>query len=193
MLYSNINGFNNDSGLIYKNFNGLAQYKVKNMYPSYSTPQAKYINKENEKELLETMRDNSSDLVNKDGDKRINDIPNVGLQDGGFKNKGNIETQTDEKGINKLIITKEAKALARRNIRKLPTDKTKPTRGSQEIMSKFRTFLNSMEGNKGKFDNTRKGKGKGKENINNSRTRYNTFSDNYNNNNNDNVPDYDMI
>lgn len=197
MLYSNINGFNNDSGLIYKNYNGLAQYKGdRRQYPSYSAPQALYINERNEKELLETMRDDSTDLVNKNGDKRINDIPNVGLQDGGFKNKGNVEKQTDNKSINKLVISKEVKALARRNIKRLPTEKSKPTRGSQEIMSKFRSFLNSLEGKSDKFSAsqaTTYKKKKGRSRTVNSQQNYNKFAVNYNNNNNDVVPDYNMI
>ena len=159
MLYSNIQGFNDDSGLIYKTFNGLAQYKGdRNQYPSYSAPQPKYINERNEKELLETMQDDSTDLVNKNGNKRISDIPNVGLSDGGFKNKGNVENQTDTKSINKLNISAEVKALARRNIKRLPTEKSKPTRGSEEIMSKFKSFLDSLEKNKVNFGNPTKGR-----------------------------------
>lgn len=145
MLHSNIQGYNNDSGLLYKTFNGLRQYKGdKKRFPSYKAPQAKYINQRNEKVLLKTMQDDTTDLVNKNGDERINDIPNSGLQDGGFKNKGYVEKQTDNKGINKLVITKEAKALARRNIRGLPTKKTKPTRGNNDAVNKFRSFLNSL-------------------------------------------------
>jgi len=197
MLYSNINGFNNDCGLIYKTYNGLSQYKGdRKQFPSYSAPEPLYINKRNEKELLETMRDKSTDLVNKDGDKRINDIPNIGLQDGGFKNKGNVEKQTDNKGINKLVITKEAKALARRNITKLPTDKTKPPRGNQDIMNKFRTFLNSMEGKSDKFREPKTSKNqqaKGRSKRVNSQQNYNKFAVDYNANNNDIVPDYNMI
>ena len=68
MLYSNINGRNNDSGLLYKSFNGLAQYKVEPMFPKWSAPQAKYINLKNEKGLLDTMNDEGDGLViNKNG------------------------------------------------------------------------------------------------------------------------------
>lgn len=195
MLYSNIQGYNNDSGLIYKTFNGLAQYKGnRNLYPSYSAPEPKYINEKNEKELLETMMDDSTDLVNKNGDRRINDIPNVGLQDGGFKNKGNVENQTDNKTINKLTISKEVRALARRNIARLPTDKSKPTRGSQEVMNKFRSFLNSLERNKGDFDNSTKKKStKNSTKKSQKEKNYNNFATNYQRTNNDVVPPFSMI
>ena len=195
MLYSNINGYNNDSGLIYKTFNGLSQYKgnVKR-FPNYSNPQAKYINERNEEVLLETMNDDVTDLVNKDGDKRIKDLPNMDLQDGGFKNKGNVESQTDSKGIKKLVITKEAKALARRNIRKLPTVKTKPTRGSQEVITKFNTFLNSLQGTKNNFDKAttyKKPRTRAKTSL--KEQKYNNFSQKYEKENNDIVPPFDLI
>ena len=193
MLYSNIQGFNNDSGLLYKTNNGLAQYKGdRNQYPSYSAPQPEYINKRNEKELLKTMQDDSTDLVNKNGDRRINDIPNVGLQDGGFKNKGNVENQTDTKTFNKLTISKEVRALARRNVAKLPTDKSKPTRGSQEVMGKFRSFLDSLERNKGNFNNSTKKKSTMKPQSKKEKN-YNNFATNYQRTNNDIVPPFSMI
>jgi len=201
MLYSNIQGFNDDSGLIYKTFNGLAQYKGdRNQYPSYSAPQPKYINERNEKELLETMQDDSTDLVNKNGNKRISDIPNVGLSDGGFKNKGNVENQTDTKSINKLNISAEVKALARRNIKRLPTEKSKPTRGSEEIMSKFKSFLDSLEKNKVNFGNPTKGRSTTvpkKKSTNKRKSKkeqnYNKFATNYQQSNNDIVPPFSMI
>ena len=192
MLYSKITGFNNDSGLLYKTYNGLEQYRLKeNLYPSSSNPQAKYINKRNEKILLETMNDDVTDFVNKDGDSRIKDLSNINLQDGGFINKGDVDTQTDNKGINKLVITKEAKALARRNIRKLPTDKSKPARGDQEVMNKFQAFLNSLEGTKEKFSNNKpRSKVKSKSRK---ETKYDKFAKNFKEKNNDIVPPFDMV
>lgn len=192
MLYSKINGYNNDSGLLYKTYNGLGQYRLKeNLYPSYSNPQAKYINERNEEVLLETMNDDGTDFVNKDGNSRIKDLSNMDLQDGGFKNKGNVESQTSSKGINKLVITKEAKSLSRRNIIKLPTEKSQPTRGSQDVMNKFQTFLNSLEGKKDKFSNNKprtKVKSKSRK-----ETKYEKFAKNYQKTNNDIVPPFDMI
>ena len=192
MLHSNINGYNNDSGLIYRTFNGLAQYRGKEQqYPTSSNPQAKYINERNEKVLLETMNDDVSDRVNKNGDTRIKDLSNMNLQDGGFKNKGDVESQTDNKGIKKLIITKKARDLSRRNIRKLPTDKTKPARGTQEVMNKFNTFLNSLEGKKENFSNNKpRSKVKSKSRK---ETKYEKFAKNYQEKNNDIVPPFDMI
>lgn len=146
MLYSNVQGFNNDSGLIYKTYNGLSQYKLKNnIYPSYSTPQAKYINEKNEKTLLETMNDDVSDMVNKNGKKKIKDISNSELQDGGFKNKGDVSKQTKP---NRLTISKKARILASGAVDELPTEKSREARGTKETMSKFQSFLNSIKQDK---------------------------------------------
>ena len=137
MLYSNINGYNNDSGLMYKCYNGLPQYAVKPMMPKWTAPQPTYINKRNERELLDTMNDDGTDMVNKNGDKKISKISNTDLDDGGFKNTGSVISQTDVKSINRLNITKKSKKLAQMDISGLPTINSQPPRSANETMIKF--------------------------------------------------------
>ena len=150
MLYSNINGYNNNSGLIYTQYNGLPQYVVKpNLMPKWTAPQPIYINEKNEKELLKTMHDNSTDMVNKNGDKKIKKISNMDLNDGGFKNTDKVEQQT--KKNNRLTINKKSKQLAQMNVKGLPTTKSQPPRDSNEVMRKFESFIDSLP--KDKFKN----------------------------------------
>tara|TARA_R100000988_G_C4003870_1_gene171057 strand:+ start:1166 stop:1663 length:498 start_codon:yes stop_codon:yes gene_type:complete len=152
MLNSNIKGYNNNSGLLYRCYNGLAQYKVEPMYPSWSAPQAKYRNEKNEEELLDTMND-GEEFFNKGGQEEIGTIMNKNLQDGGFKNKGNVEEQTTKKQNFRLKIPKKAKILAERNVGGLPTVPSQPPKGASEEMKKFDSFLSTMEGKTKKFKN----------------------------------------
>jgi len=192
MLQSKLYGYNNNSGLIYRNFNGLAQYELSSpMLPISSNVYPQYINKRNEDVLLDTLNDDGTDLVNKQGNSEIKTIPNIDLSNGGFINKGKLEQQTDIKGYNKLVITKEAKALARRNIRKLPTEKSKVTKDVDKILNKFDSFLSRMEGSKFKKATakpiSRRSKKSKKESA------YNSFAKDYEEKNNDPVPSFDMI
>ena len=156
-MQNKIRGYNNNSGLLYTvRGNGLNQYNQKDIqYPIWNAPQAKYINKRNEEELLETMRDGEEDF-NKDGNRKIENIPNLDLANGDFKNKGNVENQEDnlsvEKKYKKLIITKEAKQLARRNTGKLPIDEDKKKK-ENNTLNKFKSFISSLENKNKKFDN----------------------------------------
>jgi len=192
MLYSNVNGYNNNSGLIYTQYNGLPQYVLKpNLQPKWTAPQPTYINEKNEKELLQTMHDNSTDMVNKNGDKKIKKIPNMDLDDGGFKNTGKVESQTNVKTINHLSITKKSKRLAQMNVRGLQTTKSQPPRNSNEIMRKFESFINSLP--KDKFENKTNKKPRERAKQSKRETNYNNFATNYQNTNNDVVPDFNMI
>lgn len=142
MLYSNINGSNNDSGLLYKSFNGLAQYKVEPMFPKWSAPQAKYINLKNEKGLLDTMNDEGDGLViNKNGKTRPKDIPNSEIQDGGFKNVKPLMTQTKLD----IIPNNNLGRLATGDIVGLTTTPSQPPRGEVSEMKVFDNFLSKVD------------------------------------------------
>lgn len=145
MLYSNINGSNNDSGLLYKNFNGLAQYKVEPMWPKWSAPQAKYINLKNEDGMLETMNDKGKGLnINPNGKDRPKNIPNSEIQDGGFKNVKPLMRQTKLD----IIPNNNAGRLATGDIVGLTTTASQPARGDVKDMKMFDNFLSKTDVNK---------------------------------------------
>lgn len=145
MLYSNVNGSNNDSGMIYKAFNGMAQYKVSPMFPIWSNPQAKYVNEKNENGLLETMNDEGEGMdINKKGHERPKDIPNEDIQDGGFKNVGKVVEQTKLQ----ILPSSNAGRLATGDIVGLTTTPSQPPRGDVKEMKTFDRFLSSVNVNK---------------------------------------------
>ena len=145
MLYSQVRGYNIRSGVLYNEMNGLRQFRSKDiLYPRNKNATAMYENTRNTELLLSTMNDGKS-FFNKGGMSKLPDLPNSDLSDGGFKNKGNVKTQTKEKNpINKLVISKEAKTLAKKSIRKLPINPTKETSAQQKTLNKFNSFLSSL-------------------------------------------------
>ena len=145
MLYSQVRGYNTRSGILYNEMNGLRQFRSKDiLYPRSVNATAMYENTRNTELLLSTMNDGKS-FFNKGGLSKIPDLPNSDLSDGGFKDKGDVKTQTKESNpINKLVITKEAKTLAKKSIRKLPINPTKETSAQQKTLNKFNSFLSSL-------------------------------------------------
>lgn len=146
MLYSNINGSNNDSGLLYKNFNGLAQYKVAPMFPKWSAPQAKYINLKNENGMLDTMNDKGKGLnINPNGKDRPKNIPNSEIQDGGFKNVKPLMSQTNQLSRVDIIPNNNLGRLATGDIVGLTTTPSQPARGDVKEMKMFDNFLSKTD------------------------------------------------
>ena len=146
MLYSQVRGYNKRSGILYNEMNGLRQFRSKDiLYPRSVNATAMYENTRNTELLLSTMNDGKN-FFNKGGMSKIPDLPNSDLSDGGFKNRGNVKTQTKESNpINKLVITKESKILAKKSIRKLPINPTKETTAQQKTLNKFNSFLSSLK------------------------------------------------
>lgn len=145
MLYSNVKGSNNNSGLMYTRFNGMSQYKVNPLLPIWSAPQAKYVNKKNEDELLETMNDEGEGMdINKTGPERPKDIPNEDIMDGGFKNVGKVTVQTKLD----IIPNNNAGRLASGDIVGLTTTPSEPPRGETKEMKSFDRFLSTIDVNK---------------------------------------------
>ncbi len=141
MNLSYINGYNNRSGLIYNHMNGLKQYTLKekiNPIPSNVYP--KYENKSNVNNLLRTMNDGLK-INNKNGNEKIENIPNKEIDDGGFKNRFKVEPQTRPV---KLNISKKAQKLASSDITELPIENTKLQPMENAQLNKYDKFLSNL-------------------------------------------------
>ena len=143
MLYSQVRGYNNSSGILYNEMNGMRQYKSKDiLYPRSTNVYPMYENTRNVETLLKTMNDGKS-FFNKGGLSKIPEVPNKDLQDGGFKNKGNVIAQDDGKP-KRITVTKEAKRLAAGSIQKLPITPEQRTTEEMKTLKKFNSFLASL-------------------------------------------------
>ena len=143
MLYSKVRGSNNSSGILYNEMNGMRQYKSKEiLYPRSRNIYPMYENTRNIETLLKTGNDGKS-FFNKGGLSKIPDIPNKDLEDGGFKNKGNVMNQSDGK-TKRIKVSKEAKLLASQAISKLPITPQQRTEKEQKTLNKFNSFLSSL-------------------------------------------------
>ena len=144
---SKIRGSNNNSGIIYNRLNGSSQYNQPNIrYPKSSNVYAKYQNEDNVRNLLKTGRDGKK-YSNKKGLKRIPDLPNKLLSDGGFGNRGKVEPQVEDPNkVVKLAIPKNVKKLARQDIGNLPLNKEGISEKDIKTLDKFNKFISSMKG-----------------------------------------------
>ena len=144
MLNSKVRGYNDSSGILYNEMNGMRQYKSKEiLYPRSSNVYPMYENTRNTELLLSTMNDGKS-FFNKGGLSKIPEVPNRDLQDGGFKNKGNVIEQNDGKKPKRITVTKEAKRLAAGAIQKLPITPEQRTTEEMKTLKKFNSFLSSL-------------------------------------------------
>ena len=143
MLNSRVRGYNDSSGILYNEMNGMRQYKSKEiLYPRSSNVYPMYENTRNVEALLRTGNDGKS-FFNKGGLSKIPEVPNKDLQDGGFKNKGNVIAQDDGKP-KRITVTKEAKRLAAGSIQKLPITPEQRTTEEMKTLKKFNSFLSSL-------------------------------------------------
>lgn len=143
MFKSKIRGYNDASGILYNEMNGLKQYKSKNiLYPKTSNAYAMYENKENVSTLLKTLHD-GKDYSNKNGIKDIPDIPNNRLEDGGFKNIDNVTEQI--KDPVRIKISKKAKQLAQSDITELFIEPTEKSSQEIESLKKFNKFISNLK------------------------------------------------
>jgi hypothetical protein len=141
MNLSNINGYNNRSGLIYNHMNGLKQYSVKEkINPISSNVYPKYKNESNVKNLLRTMNDGLK-ISNKNGNEKIENIPNKEIDNGGFKNRFKVEPQT--KPV-KLNISKKAQKLASSDITELPIENNQLQPIEKAQLNKYDKFLSNL-------------------------------------------------
>ena len=143
MFKSKVRGYNDSSGILYNEMNGLRQYKNKNiMYPKSSNAYPMYENKNNVSKLLKSGND-GDDFFNKKGEEKIPDIPNKNLEDGGFKNINNVIEQT-KKPI-RIKISKKAKKLASSDITELFIQPTEKTSKEMQNIKKFDKFISNLK------------------------------------------------
>ena len=143
MFKSKVRGYNDSSGILYNEMNGLRQYKNKNiMYPKSSNVYPMYENKNNVSKLLKSGND-GDDFFNKKGEEKIPDIPNKNLEDGGFKNINNVIEQT-KKPI-RIKISKKAKKLASSDITELFIQPTEKTSKEMQNIKKFDKFISNLK------------------------------------------------
>ena len=143
MLYSKVRGYNNSSGILYNEMNGMRQYKSKEiLYPRSSNVYPMYKNTRNVEALLKTGNDGKS-FFNKGGLSKIPEIQNRNLEDGGFKNKGKVIKQNDGEP-KRIKVSKEAKRLAAGAIQNLPITPEQRTTEEMKTLNKFNSFLSSL-------------------------------------------------
>jgi hypothetical protein len=143
MFKSKVRGYNDSSGILYNEMNGLRQYKNKNiMYPKSSNAYPMYENKNNVSKLLKSGND-GDDFFNKKGEEKIPDIPNKNLEDGGFKNINNVIEQT-KKPI-RIKISKKAKKLASSDITELFIQPTEKSSKEMQNIKKFDKFISNLK------------------------------------------------
>ena len=143
MIHSKVRGYNNSSGILYNEMNGLRQYKSKDiLFPRSTNVYPMYENTRNTEALLKSMNDGKS-FFNKGGLSTIPEIPNKDLSDGGFKNQGNVSTQDDGKP-KRIKVSKEAKRLSQGAISKLPITPERRTSNEIKTLNKFNSFLQKL-------------------------------------------------
>ncbi len=141
MNLSFINGYNNRSGIIYNHMNGIKQYSLdKKINPIPSNVYPEYKNEVNVKNLLKSMNDGLK-INNKNGNKKIENIPNKEIDDGGFKNRFKVEPQS--KPV-KLNISKKAQKLASSDIKDLPIENTQLQPIEKAQLNKYDKFLSNL-------------------------------------------------
>ena len=150
MSNSKVRGYNDRSGILYNEMNGLRQYKSKDiLYPRTKNVYPMYENTRNVEALLKTGLSRKS-FFNKGGLSKIPPLPNSKLEDGGFKNKGNVAPQDDGQP-KRLTVTKRAKQLAASANYKLPITPEQKTSEDMKTLQKFNSFIASL--NKSKMGN----------------------------------------
>jgi hypothetical protein len=140
-MLSKVRGYNDSSGILYNEMNGMRQYaSATPMFPVSHNVYPVYKNIENVDAILRTGNDGKT-FFNKGGMKKIPDIPNKNLSDGGFKNRVNVKPQS---GPSRIKVTQEAKRLAGTAINKLPITPEEKTSEDQKTLNKFNNFIKSL-------------------------------------------------
>ena len=137
MHFSQIRGANTQSGLLYREMNGLRQYKA--MQPllpiSPNLTPALYKNKQNFGLLNKRMRDGMDDAV--PGPKKdIPELANRNLEDGGFRNRGKVSSQGKPVRLN---VPEKFEEVTSGDLSEMPLSREKPMTQREE--TQFTKFL----------------------------------------------------
>jgi len=142
MSNSKVRGYNDRSGILYNEMNGLRQYKSKDiLYPRSTNVYPMYKNIKNVETLLKTGNDGKS-FFNKGGLSKVPDLPNSKLEDGGFKNKGKVISE--EQNPKRIKVSKKAKMLSAQAISKLPITPEQKTSQEMKTLQKFNSFISAL-------------------------------------------------
>tara|TARA_R100000988_G_scaffold99471_2_gene68599 strand:+ start:243 stop:665 length:423 start_codon:yes stop_codon:yes gene_type:complete len=137
MHFSQIRGANTQSGLLYRDMNGLRQYKATQPLLPISpnlTPQL-YANTQNFALLNKRMRDGLGDSL-PGGEEDIPDLANRNLEDGGFRNRG--KTMSQGKPV-RLNVPDKFEDIGSADLSEMPLSREKPMTQREE--TKFTKFL----------------------------------------------------
>ena len=139
MHFSQIRGANTQSGLLYREMNGLRQYKA--MQPllpiSPNLTPTLYTNPMNVKLLDKRMRDGLGDSV-PGGEEEIPPYKNRNLEDGGFRNRG--KTMSQGKPV-RLNVPDKFEEIGGGDLSEMPLSREKPMTKKEE--TQFTKFLKS--------------------------------------------------
>lgn len=139
MHFSQIRGANTQSGLLYREMNGLRQYKA--MQPllpiSPNLTPTLYSNPMNVKLLDKRMRDGLGDSV-PGGQEDIPAYKNRNLEDGGFRNRGKVMSQGKPVRLN---IPDKFEEIGGGDLSEMPLSREKPMTQREE--TQFTKFLKS--------------------------------------------------
>ena len=137
-LESNITGWNNESGIMYTEMNGLRQYKGDRIYPRSNNIYPMYKNIKNTELFLKTSN-NGKNFFNKGGLSKLPE-PEY-LQYGKPKS---FQPEPQVKGQpSRLQISKEIQTLSKKERKNQPEKKV--VSSEQQTLNKFKSFLNSLQ------------------------------------------------
>ena len=152
-LESNILGYNNQSGIMYTEMNGLRQYKGNRIYPRSNNIYPMYKNIKNTELFLKTSN-NGKNFFNKGG---LSKLPEPEYLEYGKPKSFQPEPQVKGQP-SRLKISKEIQTISKKERKEQPPKKMVNTQ--EQTLNKFKSFLNSLQKmptnkkekeNKGKF------------------------------------------
>ncbi len=137
MHFSQIRGANTQSGLLYRDMNGLRQYKA--MQPllpiSPGLTPTLYTNRQNFGLLNKRMRDGLGDSL-PGGQEDIPELANRNLEDGGFRNRGKVMSQGRPVRLN---VPDKFEDIGSADLSEMPLSREKPMTQKEE--TQFTRFL----------------------------------------------------
>ncbi len=147
-LESNILGYNNESGIMYTEMNGLRQYKGDRIYPRSNNIYPMYKNIKNTELFLKTGNDGKN-FFNKGG---LSKLPEPEFLE--YGKPKSIQPEPQVKGEpSRLKISKEIVTLSKKERKKQPEKKV--ISNEEKTLNKFKSFLNSLQKNPPKEKKTK--------------------------------------
>lgn len=137
-LESNITGWNNESGIMYTEMNGLRQYKGDRIYPRSKNIYPMYKNIKNTELFLKTSN-NGKNFFNKGG---LSKLPEPEYLEYGKAKSFKPEPQVKGEP-SRLKISKEIQTIAKKERKQQPVKKL--VSNEEQTLNKFKNFLTSLQ------------------------------------------------